>query len=49
MGRPSIEITDESIHAYYKWQAGDITVVIAMIEAGLKKTNFYKVSRLIEE
>ena len=40
MGRPSMEITDESIYTYHKWQAGDITVVIAM--TGLKKIPFIK-------
>lgn len=41
-GRPSIEITDEFIQAYDKWQSGEITAVKAMKEAGLKKTSFYK-------
>ena len=41
-GRPSIEITDEFIQAYDKWQAGEITAVKAMKEADMKKTSFYK-------
>ena len=41
-GRPSIKITDEFIHAYDKWQSGEITAVKAMEEAGMKKTSFYK-------
>lgn len=41
-GRPSIEITDEFIKAYDKWQSGEITAVKAMEEAGMKKTSFYK-------
>jgi len=41
-GRPSIEITNEFIQAYDKWQAGEITAVKAMEEAGMKKTSFYK-------
>ena len=41
-GRPSIEIMDEFIQAYDKWQAGEITAVKAMEEADMKKTSFYK-------
>ncbi|MFD1926461.1 recombinase family protein [Sporosarcina siberiensis] len=41
-GRPSIEITDEFIQAYDKWQSGEITAVKAMEEADMKKTSFYK-------
>ena len=41
-GRPSIEITDEFILAYDKWQSGEITAIIAMEEADMKKTSFYK-------
>ncbi|WP_186673786.1 recombinase family protein [Sporosarcina sp. BP05] len=41
-GRPSIEITDDFIQSYDKWQSGGITAVKAMEEADMKKTSFYK-------
>ena len=41
-GRPAIQITDEFIQAYDKWQAGEITAVDAMEEADMKKTSFYR-------
>ncbi|ARJ37743.1 DNA recombinase [Sporosarcina ureae] len=41
-GRPSIEITDDFIQSYDKWQSGEISAVKAMEEADMKKTSFYK-------
>lgn len=47
-GRPSIEITEEFIQAYDKWQAGEITAVKAMEKAEMKKTSFYKMVKMYE-
>lgn len=47
-GRPSIEITDEFIQSYDKWQAGEITAVKAMEEANMKKTSFYKMVKVYQ-
>lgn len=41
-GGTSIEITDEFIQSYVRWQVGEITAVRAMEEADMKKTSFYK-------
>jgi DNA invertase Pin-like site-specific DNA recombinase len=47
-GRPSIEITDEFIQAYVKWQSGEITAVKAIEEADMRKTSFYKMVKEYE-
>ncbi|QUW20929.1 recombinase family protein [Sporosarcina sp. Marseille-Q4063] len=47
-GRPSIEITDEFIQSYDKWQSGEITAVKAMEEANMKKTSFYKMVKVYQ-
>ncbi|ARK20123.1 recombinase family protein [Sporosarcina ureae] len=47
-GRPSIEITDEFIQSYNKWQDGEITAVKAMEEADMKKTSFYKMVKVYQ-
>lgn len=47
-GRPPIEMTDEFIQAYRKWQSGEITAVKAMEEVEMKKTSFYKMVRKYE-
>ncbi len=47
-GRPSIEISDEFIQAYDKWQSGEITAVKAMEESHMKKTSFYKMVKVYE-
>jgi hypothetical protein len=47
-GRPSIEITDEFIQAYDKWRVGEITAVIAIEKANMKKTSFYKMVKEYE-
>jgi len=40
-GQPPIEITNEFIQAYNKRQSGEITVVKAMKQAGMKNISFY--------
>ena len=47
-GRPPIEITNEFIQSYRKWQSGEITAVKAMEEADMKKTSFYKMVKKYE-
>ncbi|WP_186668824.1 recombinase family protein [Sporosarcina sp. BP05] len=47
-GRPSIEITEEFIQSYEKWQSGEITAVKAIEEADMRKTSFYKMVKEYE-
>jgi DNA invertase Pin-like site-specific DNA recombinase len=47
-GRPNVKITNEFIEAYNQWKSGEITAVMAMQQAGVKKTTFYKLVKEYE-
>ncbi len=47
-GRPQIEISDEFIEVYNRWQAGEITAVSAMQSLKIKKTTFYKLVKALK-
>jgi hypothetical protein len=38
----------EFYQAYGKWKAGEITATAAIVEAGMKRTTFYKLVREIK-
>ncbi len=48
-GRPTVIISEEFKEVYRKWKAKELTAVQAMQEAGVKKTNFYKLVKALEE
>ncbi|WML40753.1 recombinase family protein [Neobacillus sp. OS1-2] len=41
-GRPKVNPTEEFYKAYRRWQSGEITATLAIKEAGMKRTTFYK-------
>ncbi|PJK17273.1 DNA recombinase [Chryseomicrobium excrementi] len=47
-GRPQIEISDEFIEVYNRWQAGEITAVSVMQSLKIKKTTFYKLVKALK-
>lgn len=49
VGRPSAEITPEMEKIFQRWEAGEITAVQAMKQAGVGKTTFYKLSKAWKE
>lgn len=48
-GRPRADITEEFLKAYNEWKAGNITATVAMAQAGMKRTTFYKLVKEYEE
>lgn len=48
-GRPTVFISEEFKEVYRKWKAKELTAVQAMKEAGVKKTSFYKLVKVLEE
>lgn len=48
LGRPEKEIPPNWEELFARWQAGEITAVVAMKELGIKKSGFYKLVHLYE-
>lgn len=48
-GRTPVLVSEEFKEVYRKWNAGELTAVQAMQEAGVKKTSFYKLVKALEE
>ncbi|WP_271853365.1 recombinase family protein [Planococcus maritimus] len=48
-GRPAVFVSEEFKEVYKKWKAKELTAVEAMQEAGVKKTSFYKLVKVLEE
>ena len=48
LGRPKLDLPDNWIAVYQRWQNKEITAVAAMQELDMKKTSFYKLVRLYQ-
>ena len=48
-GRTPVLVSEEFKEVYRKWKARELTAVEAMQEAGVKKTSFYKLVKVLEE
>lgn len=48
-GRPTVHVSEEFKEVYRKWKSGEITAIVAMQEAGVKKTSFYKLVKVLED
>ncbi|WP_271854231.1 recombinase family protein [Planococcus maritimus] len=48
-GRPAVYVSEEFKEVYRRWKVKELTAVEAMREAGVKKTSFYKLVRILEE
>lgn len=50
LGRPRAEITDNFVTIWKKWKNGEFETTVQAIKAsGIKKTTFYKFSKVLEE